>query len=144
MTKMSPLKVILFFSLALVARTADLRAQEIKSNESQPPKIFIIDNPPIPRGCSYVVDDWKDNTIGWISYGENVFYTMIDGLLLKTGYRFHGDRLNAENQEYAIMVEPTRTLRTEHEYIEEKAVYRVKEKASGLQTNLIVRIRSGC
>jgi hypothetical protein len=91
-----------------------------------------------------VVDDWKNNTIGWIDYDETNFYMMIDGLLQKARYQLNGDGLNAENQKYAVTIESTRTLRKENEYSEKKAVYRVKDKTGGLQSNLIVRIRAGC
>jgi len=122
-----------------------VKAQESSTVKQFPPVYGVVTNPSIPRGCSYVIDDWRDGVIGWLDRDSNSLRVAIDGELRVFSFRgFQGDVLLGETDAYKVRVTPIKDLMNGYEYSESKQTLQILNKTSRLQSSLIVRVKQGC
>jgi len=135
--------ITLLVSASLFA--GGVKAQESSTVKQFPPVYGVVTNPSIPRGCSYVIDDWRDGVIGWLDRDSNSLRVAIDGELRVFSFRgFQGDVLLGETDAYKVRVTPIKDLMNGYEYSESKQTLQILNKTSRLQSSLIVRVKQGC
>jgi hypothetical protein len=132
-----------FTAIALILAT-----QSTAISQADKPRISPIDRSMIPMGCSYYLDDWKNNyllgaTHPSVSDSKNMIIR-IDGQTRKIPYTQNNQVINASSEEYEIQITNQEWKQVGYELSSAKAILKVINTEDNTQTQLIVRAQKGC
>jgi hypothetical protein len=124
-------------------------------SHTEKPNLSPIDLDKLPAGCSYMLDDWRDNYLLWAPYIsesqtniKNALIIKIDGIIRQipiSGTKdSRSDTITATSDQYTVKINNQTWQEAGYEVAKTKAVIKVVNNETEAQTQLIVRAMEGC
>ena len=130
-------------------------------SHTEKPNLSPIDLDKHPAGCSYILDDWRDNNLLWAPYIsesqtnvesqtniKNALIIKIDGIIRQipiSGTKdSRPDTITATSDQYTVKINNQTWQEAGYEVAKTKAVIKVVNNETEAQTQLIVRAMEGC
>ena len=137
--------LFLLIALSTVTKTAVGQAQAIK------PQISALPDSSLPMGCSYSLDDWKGNMLGWAPYQyegntqANNLLMSIDGEVRELPISSRSENhISAYDGRYYVDIRTPSWKRVGSELSQARATLLLRNTRAYIETNILVRASQGC
>jgi len=131
--------------LIVGSEASGCQAQAIK------PQISALPVSSLPMGCSYSLDDWKENTLAWAAYQYEAntqpsnLLMSIDGVVRELPINSRSDdHITAFDGRYYVDIRTPNWKRVGSELSQSRATLLLRNTRAYIETIIVVRASQGC